>query len=141
MSHHDLGHLHLFKGWLASMLKFPPAAVWPLVFHEIESRLYGVERECDADRRGLDLCVAAGYDGRRCLSLLDVLEEICLDHGDLDMVFGPDHESDEELSDEASWKTKLRIWCFQRQRGYLPVRDRRQMLLHHLDSHPRRAGS
>jgi hypothetical protein len=40
-------------------------------------------------------------------------------------VYGLDEKSDDELSPEASILTKARIWLWQRQRGYLPIRDRR----------------
>ena len=38
-----------------------------------------------------------------------------------------------KLSEDASWKTKARIWAWQRARGYLPIRDRRKVLLDYLD--------
>jgi hypothetical protein len=72
-----------------------------------------------------------GYDIEKCLSFFDVLEKFALDVGDLDIVFGPD-ESDEELSEDADWVTRLRMWWFKMRRGYLPIRDRRQMLIRYL---------
>ena len=72
----------------------------------------------------------AGYEIGLCIELFDVLESHALDVGDLDAVFGP-QESDDELSEDASWGTKLRIWLYQRKRGYLPIRDRREMLKQH----------
>jgi len=58
------------------------------------------------------------------------LEVLPLDVGDLNAVFGP-QESDDELAEDASWGTKLRIWLYQRKRGYLPIRDRREMVKQH----------
>ena len=50
------------------------------------------------------------------------------------MVYGPDVESDDELDENASWTTKAQIWAWQKKRGYLPIRDRRQMLKKYLEA-------
>jgi len=71
----------------------------------------------------------ANYDGQKCIGLFN---KLALDMGDIEAVFGPD-ESDDELFEDASWDTKIRIWLYQRKRGYLPIRDRREMLVRHLD--------
>jgi hypothetical protein len=131
MAHHDLGHVELFASYASKLTGLPGAKLFALIFHAMERRLYGPEKECDADRYALDLCVARGYSGERCLELFDVLEQHALDLGDLDLVYGPD-ESDDELDENASWKTKAQIWAWQRKRGYLPIRDRRQMLRNYL---------
>lgn len=129
IAHHDLGHVNLFTGWAPRLTKLPGASLLALAFHALESHLYGPKTECEADRHGLDLCLKAGYDGRKCLEFFDLLEQRALDVGDLDIVYGPDMESDDELDENAAWTTKARIWAWQRRRGYLPIRDRRQMLL------------
>jgi len=79
------------------------------------------------------VCLAAGYDGAKCLYVFRILEIIALDYGDLGMVFGLDTESDQELSPEASTMTKTRIWLYQRRRGYLPIQDRLAMARDHLE--------
>ena len=132
IAHHDLGHIALFKGWANAVARLPGATLFALFFHALESRLYGPERECEADRHGMDLCLRAGYCGERCLELLDILEQRALYLGDDDIVYGPDEESDDELDENATWTTKAQIWAWQRKRGYLPIRDRRQMLRKHL---------
>jgi predicted Zn-dependent protease len=134
MAHHDLHHVALFHGWADRIARLPGATVFALFFHGLERLVYGPQKECDADRHGLDLCVAAGYAGNRCLELFDILEQRALYIGDLDMVYGPDVESDDELDENASWKTKAQIWAWQKKRGYLPIRDRRQMLRKHLQA-------
>lgn len=139
IAHHDLEHVNLFAGWSSKIIGLPGADLFAFAFHAFERVLYGPEKECDADKHGLDLCLAAGYNGQRCLELFDLLEQHALDMGDYDMVYGPDEESDDELADDASWKTKAQIWLWQRTRGYLPIRDRRQMLLNHLKSRSRSA--
>jgi len=133
IAHHDLGHVALFRGWTDKIVGLPGATLFALFFHGLERLVYGPQTECDADRYGLDLCVAAGYDGKRCLELFDILEQRALYIGDLDMVYGPDVESDDELDENARWTTKARIWAWQKKRGYLPIRDRRQMLRKHLE--------
>ncbi|HMJ66927.1 MAG TPA: M48 family metalloprotease [Candidatus Binatia bacterium] len=132
IAHHDLGHIKIFARWVDKIVRLPGATLFAFAFHAIERRLYGPEKECDADRYGLDMCLAAGYDAQRALELFDVLEQHALDMGDHDIVYGPDEESDDELDEDASWTTKAQIWAWQRKRGYLPIRDRRQMLLKHL---------
>ena len=137
IAHHDLGHVALFHGWADRIARLPGATLFALFFHGLEHLVYGPQKECEADRHGLDLCVMAGYEGRRCLELFDILEQRALYIGDLDMVYGPDVESDDELDENASWTTKAQIWAWQKRRGYLPIRDRRQMLRKHLEAkHP-----
>ena len=132
IAHHDLGHVCLLPSWLAGLARVSGAWVAAALVHGLERRLYGPERECAADLHGLELCIRAGYDPYRCLEVLNVLELYALDHGDHEMVYGPDPESDEELFEDASWKTRIRIWAWQRMRGYLPIQDRRALLLRHL---------
>jgi len=141
MAHHDLGHVDLFPDWLTKLTGEHVAPFLILLGRQVEKRLYGPQRECDADRHGFELCLQAGYDLHRCLGFFDVLEKMELDAGDLDIVFGP-QESDEELAPDASVATKLRLWVFHGSvrkhtpllmaRGYLPLRDRRQRLLEYL---------
>ena len=133
LAHHLLGHMRLFPWWMGLMVRRWGGEVVVLAMAAIERRLYGPERECDADRRALELCLAAGYDPMRCLHMFDILEQLALAVEDDAMVYGPDVGSDEELSPTASFRTKLRIWAWQRTRGYLPLRDRRMALLHLLE--------
>ena len=139
LAHHDLRHVALFQSWSGAVARLPGARLFALFFHALECRLYGPEKECQADRHGMDLCLAAGYLGERCLNLMDLLEQCALDMGDQEAVFGPDEESDDELDENATWKTKAQIWAWQRKRGYLPIRDRRQMLRKYLVTRSRKA--
>jgi hypothetical protein len=134
IAHHDLGHVALFHGWANAVARLPGATLFAAFFHALECRLYGPEKECQADRHGMDLCLSGGYSGEHCLELFDILEQRALYIGDEDIVYGPDDESDDELDENATWKTKAQIWAWQRKRGYLPIRDRRQMLRKHLES-------
>jgi Peptidase family M48 len=132
IAHHDLGHLKLWPDWMPRFAQARGGAIAVAAWAGLERRLYGPERECDADRHALDLCVRAGYDPHRCLRWFDIMEHVALDLGDQDLVFGPDEASDAELMPEAPWLTKARIWAWQRTRGYLPIRDRRAALQAHL---------
>ncbi len=132
IAHHDLGHVNFFAGWASKIARLPGATLFAFAFHALERHLYGPQTECDADRHGLELCLTAGYDGHKCLELFDILEQRALDMGDLDMVYGPDRESDDELDEDAPWTTKAQIWAWQHRKGYLPVRDRRQRVRKHL---------
>jgi hypothetical protein len=134
IAHHDLGHMALFPHWMGLMVRRWGGLAVVLAIEAIERRLYGPERECEADRRGLSLCIAAGYDPERCLRFFPLLEQLALDLGDDAIVYGPDVESDEELAPTAPFFTKLRVWAWQRTRGYLPIRDRHVALRHFLDS-------
>jgi peptidase M48-like protein len=132
MAHHDLGHLDIFPEWLTNLTGTTITPLLTVLYRNMETVFYGPEKECAADRRAVDLCKEAGYDIEKCLTFFDVLEKFALDIGDLDIVFGPD-ESDEELSKDADWVTRLRIWWFKMRHGYLPIRDRRQMLIRYLN--------
>ncbi len=133
IAHHDLGHLDAIPAWLrlpsGREISLPLSAT----YRSALMRLHGPEKECQADRHGLELCLAAGYDGQRCLELFDVLEKDALDRRDRGAAYGPD-DSDDELAASATWRTRVRIWLYQRRRGYLPIRDRRQALRRHLES-------
>ena len=134
IAHHDLGHLSLFTGpFSRHAARLQAGALAVLFFRLLQKRIYSPEWELAADRRAIEMCLAAGYDGVKCLRLFHIFELIALDYGDLGMVFGLDPASDQELSPEASVMTKARIWLYQRQRGYLPIQDRLAMARDHLE--------
>ncbi len=132
IAHHDLGHVKVFPDWLPRLTTKEAGILLQALYRVVEKRIYGPEQECDADRYAIELCRKAGYSTDLCIELFDVLENHALDVGDLNAVFGP-QERDDELSGDADWGTKLRIWLYQRKRGYLPIRDRREMLKRHCE--------
>jgi predicted Zn-dependent protease len=111
IAHHDLGHPG--TGDL----------LWVL-----ERLMSSPEMEAEADAHGFNLCIAAGYDPKKCLSLFDILEDDSLDWGDRAGVFGSDAEIDAALADEPEWRRALERWVHTRRRGYLPIRDRKSAL-------------
>ena len=132
VAHHDLGHTKLFPDWLMRAARRRGGVILVALWPGLERRLYGPERECDADRYAVELCVAAGYVANECLEFFRIMAMICLDLGDRAIVFGPDPDSDQELAPTAPWLTKARIWAWQRTRGYLPLTDREAMTRAHL---------
>jgi hypothetical protein len=126
IAHHDLGHISP----LGSGLEHVPAAIFGFGAQLFTHALHGPEREAAADRHGLDLCLAAGYDGSKCLEVFDILEQYALDIGDDDSVYGPD----EGLLPDVNWLNKMRLWAWQRRRGYFSIHERRQRLQNYLAS-------
>ena len=131
IAHHDLGHVSLFANWAPKIIHFPGATLLTYAFLTLERHIYGPRKECEADCHGLDLCVEAGYDAQGCMGLFDILEQYAWDMENSDVIYGPDL-SGEELSEHASWKSKVEIWAWQHEHGYLPIHHRRQVLLKHL---------
>lgn len=135
IAHHDLGHLDLFRGHFARhAARLRGGKLLVLFFRLLQKRIYSPEWECEADRRAIELCVQAGYDGSRCLYLFHILSLLLLDAGDIDGVYGLDEESDQELSPEADLITKARIRLHHLKRGYLPLQDREALIRRHLET-------
>ncbi|HET7464563.1 MAG TPA: M48 family metalloprotease [Longimicrobium sp.] len=127
IAHHRLGHV---RG-LAEMVERVPEPARAIAANVLVARslvLHGADREADADAHGFNLCLAAGYDGHRCLRALDLMEEIHLDHGDAEGVFGPDAAIEAALDDQPEWMVSLRHWLYERRRGYPSVRERKARL-------------
>jgi hypothetical protein len=142
IAHHDLGHLRLFTGpFSRHAAKIAGADLMVLFFRILQKRIYSVQWETAADDHAINLCVSAGYDGRKCLRLFDVLERWALDYGDLDAVYGLDQDDERELSPEATLITKARIVAWQRRRGYLPIQDRTALARDRLAAIPGRASA
>lgn len=133
IAHHDLGHLRVMPDWLPEALEDRGGLVVAAIYTQLAHFLYSPEKEADADRRALEMCVAAGYDGRRCLNALTVLERHALDVGAHDVVFGPDTGDDTESD---SWLTRARKWIWQRAIGYPSLHERRSLLQEHLATLP-----
>jgi len=131
-AHHDLGHVQLFTPSLSLLKHLPGGTHVALSLRGAEQLLFSPEREQEADRYGLELCLAAGYNGDRCLELFDVLEAHLLDHGDLEGVF--DREELEDTSARksegfAQWFEQVWDWTNQRVRRYPAIHKRKQALM------------
>jgi Zn-dependent protease with chaperone function len=117
MAHHDLGHVRMLGPALSKLRGLPGNLFIISLPRLLELGFRSAEREAAADSYALDLCLAAGYDGHRCLELLDILEAEALNYRDLDSVFGPD-----------SGETPFWRW----RRGYPSLRARRDALRYQL---------
>lgn len=79
LAHHRLGHVpDLTSRW------------WPLVLAKtlLQRRIHSREHELDADRRAIEMCIAADYHPERCIEALEIIMKIVLDYGDVDGAFG-----------------------------------------------------
>lgn len=127
IAHHRLGHVGDVGGIL-DRIPEPARGIAANVMVARSMVLHGPEREADADAHGFNLCLAAGYDGHRCLRALDLMEELVLDYGDVEGVFGPDAAIERALEDEPEWLISLRTWLWERRRGYPSIRERKARL-------------
>jgi hypothetical protein len=128
IAHQRLGHVSR----LGDVLDRVPEPAREIAANLMVARalmLHGAEREAEADAHGFNLCLAAGYDPHRCASALDVMEQVSLDYGDTEGVFGPDAAIDAELNGEPEWMVSMRIWLWERRHGYPSLRERKARLL------------
>ena len=132
IAHHQLGHLRIFPHWLAALARVSNGWIAAAAVQQIDRALYGPEHESAADHRALDLCLAAGFDGKKCIHAFEILEQHALDLGDTDGTFGLDTEDEEQIG-ETPWTTKLRTWTWERIRGYPATQARREALVRYLD--------
>lgn len=128
MAHHDLGHFDALPDWATPVRALGGGGMALVLAFRVTHRMFGVERELEADSYALDLCLAAGYDAGACLRALDVLQDYMLDMGDVDGVFGPDaaHFVGVEGEDDGWNRARAAVW--ERLRGYPSIHDRRQAL-------------
>ena len=135
LAHHELGHLNFFEGWLKHLDDVPLGPAIALLLHGLINRAYSPEQELEADRLGFEMCLKAGYDGRRCIEAFHILKLIVLDLGAIDVVFGPDLLG---KSLETQWFHGAKLWLWQRGLGYLPIEERRKRLEAQLEEWERR---
>lgn len=133
IAHHQLGHLRIFSHRLAALARVSHGWMAAASLHAIERAMYGPEKESAADHRALDLCLQAGYDGRKCLRVFDILAQHALDVGDVDGFLGLDTGSDHDSSGDAPWPTRLRTWTWERMLGYPSTQVRRDALERYLN--------
>lgn len=127
VAHHDLGHLQRFHGWAEWMPRNLAGAVGATLVQLLAHRVHGPEREADADKYAVALCLDAGYSGERCLQAFQILENEMLDRGGYDAVFGPESLLDPTDPDQGSATHGLHRWLWTRAHRYLPLRERRDL--------------
>jgi len=107
------------------------ANIITVLFRRMDKVLRNSQKESDADRRAIDLCLHAGYDPRKCLLIFEILEKFSLDVRAVDAALGPD-DFDDEPANIAAWRRSLRNAWYKIRRGYPSIRDRLQQLQRHL---------
>ena len=127
VAHHDLQHLELFHSWLDVLPKGDVGFVIASLICKVSHRLYGPERESEADQYAIELCLDAGFDGERCLQAFDILESEALHRGHIDGVFGPENLLDPTDPQQGSLAYQAQRWLWSRMRRYLPLRERREI--------------
>jgi predicted Zn-dependent protease len=127
-AHHDLGHVRLLRPALSRLRGLPGNVLLFTLLRVAERLAYGADQEEAADRYGLDLCLAAGYNGKTCLELFDALEAYLLDHRDIDGVFGPEEAIGAKEGGLERWSAQFRAEAWRRLRGYPSLRARRTSL-------------
>jgi predicted Zn-dependent protease len=138
MAHHDLGHTQLYRRKLALVRYLPGSMIVAAVLGIADHWLNGPEYETAADARALNLCLAAGYDGTRCVQLFDVFEAYALDYHAIECVFGPEDDLTPPREGLRDWRAAAQSWIWHRRYGYLPIRVRKEALLARLNA-PSRA--
>jgi Zn-dependent protease with chaperone function len=128
MAHHDCGHFALFAGWADRLPRNRATGYLASALRVAEHQVQSPERENEADLHALQLCMKAGYDGELALQALAILENAVLDAGDYDGVFGPENLLDPTDPDAGTVSSRLQRWIWQRSRGYVPLRERRERL-------------
>jgi predicted Zn-dependent protease len=102
-----------------------------VLYRCMEGALFSSQKESDADRRAIDLCLEAGYDARKYLLIFDVLEKFALDVGDVDGALGTD-DHEEQLRNTPLWQRRLKSVWYKIRRGYPSISERRAQLKCHL---------
>jgi len=127
VAHHDLQHLEIFHSWLDVLPKGTLGLVVGSLLWKVSHRLYGPERESQADQYAVELCLDAGFNGELCLQTFDILEYESLNRGDIDGVFGPENLLDPTDPGQGSLAYQAQRWLWSRSRRYLPLRERREI--------------
>lgn len=86
LAHHRLGHVPALPVGLLGVAR--------LLLVRLQTAWAATpERETDADRLAIELCLDAGYDPERCIAALEHLVNTALDYGDVDGVLGSEDGS------------------------------------------------
>ena len=128
IAHHELGHLKMASNWLSAMTGAATARLLALLFRSMSNLLFNSQKESEADRHAVDLCLRAGFDIRKCFGIFDVLEKFALDQRDVDAALGPDDSDETTDGDPAGWRSRLKSAWYRVRRGYPSIRERRRQL-------------
>jgi hypothetical protein len=134
IAHHDLDHVARVPDWMVRYVRHRGAWVLAALAQVAAHRILGPEREAEADRHAVDLCLRAGYHPVDFLGAFDAIETLVRDIGNEDAIYGPDFALLDELDGRSSLLGRLRVWQWERSYGYYPFRERRRRVEAYLDT-------
>jgi len=135
LAHAELGHLFEFRR-RALWKEVPVGDLAYIIFYLVQRFVSSPENERDADAYGLDLALAAGYDGDKCLEAHEVLEKYMMSiRGGEIFVAGPEAAGRQTDDPFEAWKAQAEVWLWERMTGYPAVRERRIALSDRLAQH------
>jgi Zn-dependent protease with chaperone function len=123
-AHHDLGHLDLYGAWARWLPESTSTGYMAVLLGVLEHHRYGPERESAADDYAIDLLMKAGFNGQHAVQALAILEQLALDHGDLNGVYGPENLLDPTDPRQDSPAYHVQRWVWTHLHGYLPLHER-----------------
>lgn len=124
IAHHELGHIPAAPKVLGGRLK-----AIALYLRYFESPITRARRETEADMFAIDMCIAAGLSGEKCLRTFQVLEKLTLDRGGTNAAFGCDAFYCGEMSSlERRWRIGLYLLRYK----FYPIRVRRILAERHV---------
>lgn len=123
-AHHDLGHLDLYGKWASWLPRSEATTYVAALLGVFEHHTYGPDREQAADDYAVDLLMRAGYDPDLGIQALSILENLALDRGAIDEVFGPENLLDPTDPKHDSTGYRVQRWLWTHMHGYLPLHER-----------------
>ncbi|MCY6382526.1 M48 family metalloprotease [Hoeflea prorocentri] len=125
IAHHELGHIPRASKRLKGRLR-----VLAYILQSFVSPITHARREIEADTFAIDMCMAAGLSGEKCVQTFQVLEKASLDRGGVGSAYGIHaFYCDEMTSIQRRWRIGFYLL---RYHGYYPVRVRRVLAEKHV---------
>jgi predicted Zn-dependent protease len=132
IGHYDLGHTQIYHSYLSTLRHIPAGDVIGLLLLKARSTLFSQDREMEADRYALELCLNAGYDGYRCLEFFDFMEAHYLDFRNFDEVFRSEENSDDDSNPFAQVLNPILKQIEYHTHSHPDIHHRKQYLLEQL---------
>lgn len=133
IAHHELGHISAFPDWYPEFARNTVGYIACRLAQIPQRMLEHPQMERDADARGIELCLAAGYDPHECIKFFEVAREKILNRGGIDSVFGRDDILDDEPSLKNLLVHRARIWLDHHRTGYPCLLERQEQAIQHVE--------